>query len=348
MEVSKMTNNDFNNEFQPNEITTEQKTSMKVRIISAAIGIVIAVPLIVLGDIFFFLLVSFLVFCGTYEIIHCAKKKYNIALYIVAFILAILMTYWPIIRSIPNFVNGTKEFNWHMYTMFEEIKISISILALSAAGLFFMVIIDKGFSVRDACFIFTMMILITIGLQSALIVRYFPSQVYHLLYPDASTQFMNMYDNLESCLLLVYVLIGTFMTDAGAYFIGVFFGKHKLNPRISPKKTWEGFFGGIFFSIIFSFGFAFLFAVFGHPLVHGIFDKEHWYLILILSSILPFVSTFGDFVFSSAKRYFDIKDFGNLMPGHGGALDRIDSVIFTMLTTAVYISLIQYWGQFIH
>ena len=343
-----MTNNDFNNEFQPNEITTEQKTSMKVRIISAAIGIVIAVPLIVLGDIFFFLLVSFLVFCGTYEIIHCAKKKYNIALYIVAFILAILMTYWPIIRSIPNFVNGTKEFNWHMYTMFEEIKISISILALSAAGLFFMVIIDKGFSVRDACFIFTMMILITIGLQSALIVRYFPSQVYHLLYPDASTQFMNMYDNLESCLLLVYVLIGTFMTDAGAYFIGVFFGKHKLNPRISPKKTWEGFFGGIFFSIIFSFGFAFLFAVFGHPLVHGIFDKEHWYLILILSSILPFVSTFGDFVFSSAKRYFDIKDFGNLMPGHGGALDRIDSVIFTMLTTAVYISLIQYWGQFIH
>lgn len=348
MEVSKMTSNDFNNEFQPNEITTEQKTSMKVRIISAAIGIVIAVPLIVLGDIFFFLLVSFLVFCGTYEIIHCAKKKYNIALYIVAFILAILMTYWPIIRSIPNFVNGTKEFNWHMYTMFEEIKISISILALSAAGLFFMVIIDKGFSVRDACFIFTMMILITIGLQSALIVRYFPSQVYHLLYPDASTKFMNMYDNLESCLLLVYVLIGTFMTDAGAYFIGVFFGKHKLNPRISPKKTWEGFFGGIFFSIIFSFGFAFLFAVFGHPLVHGIFDKEHWYLILILSSILPFVSTFGDFVFSSAKRYFEIKDFGNLMPGHGGALDRIDSVIFTMLTTAVYISLIQYWGQFIH
>ena len=343
-----MTNNDFNNEFQPNEITTEQKTSMKVRIISAAIGIVIAVPLIVLGDIFFFLLVSFLVFCGTYEIIHCAKKKYNIALYIVAFILACLMTYWPIIRSIPNFVNGTKEFNWHMYTMFEEIKISISILALSAAGLFFMVIIDKGFSVRDACFIFTMMILITIGLQSALIVRYFPSQVYHLLYPDASTQFMNMYDNLESCLLLVYVLIGTFMTDAGAYFIGIFFGKHKLNPRISPKKTWEGFFGGIFFSILFSFGFAFLLALFGHPLVHGIFDKEHWYLILILSAALPFVSTFGDFVFSSAKRYFEIKDFGNLMPGHGGALDRIDSVIFTMLTTAVYISLIQYWGQFIH
>jgi phosphatidate cytidylyltransferase len=81
--------------------------------------------------------------------------------------------------------------------------------------------------------------------------------------------------------------------------------------------------------------------------VHGIFDLKHWYLILVLSVVLPFVSVLGDFVFSSAKRYFEIKDFGNIMPGHGGALDRIDSVVFTMLTTAVYISLIQYWAQFV-
>ena len=219
-----------NNDFQPNEITTEQKASMKTRIISAAVGIVIAVPLILLGDIFFFLLISFLLFCGTYEIIHCAKKRYNPALYIVAFILACLMTYWPIIRSIPDFINGFKEFNWHMYTMFDEIRISAAILALSAGGLFFMVIIDKGFTVRDACFIFTMMILITIGLQSALIVRYLPSQIYHELYPDASTKFLNIYDNLESCLLIVYVLIATFMTDAGAYFVGVFFRASPSSP----------------------------------------------------------------------------------------------------------------------
>lgn len=339
--------NNMNNEFQPNELSKEQKTSLKTRIISAIVGIVIAVPLILLGDIFFFILVSFLVFGGTYEIIHCAKRKYNIALYIVAFILACLMTYWPIIRSIPEFVNGAKEFNWHMYTMFEQIRISISILVLSAFGLFFMVLIDKGFTVRDACFIFTMLLIITVGLQAGLLVRYWPSQLYHAANPDATTSFMNAYDNLESCLLLVFVLIGTFMTDAGAYFIGIFFGKHKMNPRISPKKTWEGFIGGVLFSIIFSFGFGFLLSMFGHPLALGFLDFEHWYLILILSAIIPIVSVLGDFVFSSVKRYFDIKDFGNIMPGHGGVLDRIDSVVFSLLTTGVYISLIQYWSDFV-
>lgn len=345
------------NEFQPNEITNEQKASMKTRIISAIVGIVVAVPLILLGDIFFFVFVSFLLFVGTFEIIHCAKKRYNPALYIVAFILACLMTYWPVIRSIPDFVNGVKEFNWHMYTMFEEINISILILVLSVFGLFFMVIIDKGFTVRDACFIFTMMLTITIGFQSGLIIRYIPSQMYHVSHPEATNAFMNLYDNLESSLLIVYVLIGTFMTDAGAYFIGVFFGKHKLNPRISPKKTWEGFFGGIIISTIVSFTFAFLLSWFGHPLVYAAeqdgmvlfvgLDKDHWYLILILSFIIPLVSTLGDFVFSSCKRHFGIKDFGNIMPGHGGVLDRLDSVVFSLLTTGAYIYLIQYWGAIV-
>lgn len=336
-----------NNELQPNQISNETKVSMKVRIISAIVGIIVCVPLIVLGDLFFFLFVAFATLVGTYEIIHCAKKKYNIALYIVAWILALLMTYWPMIKSIPDFVTGAKEFNWHMYTMFEELHISILILVLSVFGLFVMVIIDKGFSVRDACFIFTMMMVITLGFQSGLIVRYFPSQQYHLFNPEASTEFMNSYDNLESCLFLVYVLIGTFMTDAGAYFVGIFFGKHKMNPRISPKKTWEGFFGGVIISIIVSFTFGYVFSICNHPLVYGFLDKEHWYLILILSSIIPLTSVLGDFVFSSAKRHFKIKDFGNIMPGHGGVLDRLDSAVFTLLATAVFISLYQYWSAFV-
>ena len=137
------------------------------------------------------------------------------------------------------------------------------------------------------------------------------------------------------------------MTDIGAYFIGVFFGKHKMNPRISPKKTWEGFVGGIVISSFFSFGAAMILCVCKHPLVSGLLDLQHWYLILALSLILPFVATLGDFVFSSAKRHFEIKDFGNIMPGHGGVLDRLDSVIFTMITTAVFLELVSYWGNFV-
>ena len=344
-EVSKMRNK--NPDLQPNELTPETKASMKTRIISAIVGLVVCVPLIVLGDFFFFAFVTFILVVGTYEIIHCAKKKYNIALYIVAWILALLMAYWPMIRSIPGFVTGEATFNWHMYTMFEELYISILILVLGVCGLFVMVIIDKGFTVRDACFIFTMMLVITLGFQSGLIVRYFPSQQFHKMFPDATTQFMNWYDNLESCLLIVYVLIGTFMTDVGAYFVGVFFGKHKMNPRISPKKTWEGFFGGVVISSLVSFAFGFIFSICKHPLIYGILDFEHWYLILVLSLIIPLASVLGDFVFSSAKRHFDIKDFGNIMPGHGGVLDRLDSVVFSLLTTATFISLYQYWSQFI-
>ena len=338
-----------NNSIQPNEISAETKASMKTRIISAIVGIVIAVPLIFLGDYFFFALVVFVLIVGTYEIIHCAKRKYNPALYIVAFILALLMTLWPLIRALPNFYQnvqaGASASDFRIFDYFTELNISISIFALGAFGLFFMVLIDKGFTVRDACYIFTMMIVITIGLQSGLYMRYLPSHVYHLQ-EGASTSYFNWYDNLESCLLIVYGLIGTFMTDAGAYFVGVFFGRHKMNERISPKKTWEGFVGGIVISSVFSFGFAMLLAAFNHPLIIGILDLKHWYLILILSLIIPMVSTLGDFVFSSVKRYFEIKDFGNLIPGHGGVLDRLDSVMFSFITMGVFLSLIQYWSQF--
>ena len=292
---------------KPNELSTEMKASMRTRIISAVVGVIIVVPLLFLGDFFFFALMGAVTIIGTYEIVHCAKKKYNPALYIVAIIFALLLTYWPIIATLPSYFGSKAEIsytNWHLFGAFNRLYIAIAIVALGAFGLFFMVIIDKGFTVRDACFIFTMMLTITIGYQSALVVRYLPSQAHAAIH--GSTSSFNLYDNLESALLIIYILIATFMSDIGAYFIGVFFGKHKMNPRISPKKTWEGFVGGIVISLVFSLGFALILSVCKHPLVYGILDLEHWYLILALSFIIPFVSTLGDFVFSCAKRHFEI------------------------------------------
>lgn len=329
----------------PNELSPETKASMKTRIISAIVAGVIVIPLLILGDYFIFGLVAFFTIIGTYEVVHCAKKHYNPALYIVAIVLALLMTFWPLIRALPKFFSHEIA-NLSLFESFNDLNISLMVLALGAFGLFFMVIIDKGFTVRDACFMFTMIMIVTVGFQSALYVRYLPSYFHY--YPDIpSNTFFNVYDNFESSLLFLYVLFATFMTDIGAYFIGVFFGKHKMNPRISPKKTWEGFVGGIVISSFFSFGAAMILCVCKHPLVSGLLDLEHWYLILILSLILPFVATLGDFVFSSAKRHFEIKDFGNIMPGHGGVLDRLDSVIFTMITTAVFLELVSYWGNFV-
>ena len=330
----------------PNELTPETKASMKTRIISAIVGGIIVIPLLILGDYFIFALIAFFTIVGTYEVVHCAKKHYNPALYIVAIVLALLMTFWPLIRYIPINLNNHSDFNLgSLYASFNDLYISIMVLALGAFGLFLMVIIDKGFTVRDASFMFTLIMIVTVGFQSALYIRYLPCHYYVKAGNEANL--FNSYTNLESSILFLYVLVATFMTDIGAYFVGVFFGKHKMNPRISPKKTWEGFFGGIIISSIFSFGFAMILFATGHPFIEGLLDLNHWYLILILSFLLPFVATLGDFVFSSAKRHFEIKDFGNIMPGHGGVLDRLDSVIFAMITTAVFLEIIQYWSPFI-
>ncbi len=114
------------------------------------------------------------------------------------------------------------------------------------------------------------------------------------------------------------------MADAGAYFAGTFFGKHKLCPKISPKKTVEGFAGGALFSIIASFLVGYIFKTFIFP------DAYINYLALLIIGVLDSViSVIGDLSFSLIKRHCGIKDYGSIFPGHGGMLDRCDSVIFT-------------------
>lgn len=118
--------------------------------------------------------------------------------------------------------------------------------------------------------------------------------------------------------LIGYVFVITYITDVFAYFVGLKFGKHKLIPRISPKKTIEGSIGGWLFGFVLSFLWATYFNYFGHER----------YIYLISSLILPIVSQIGDLVFSMIKRHYGVKDFSNLIAGHGGILDRLDSNIF--------------------
>ena len=122
-----------------------------------------------------------------------------------------------------------------------------------------------------------------------------------------------------------YILIASLLTDTGAYFVGRRFGKHKLNERVSPKKTIEGSVGGALVGFACSLLFAYFRGFFGLSIG----------LVIICSILLPVISEFGDLAFSLIKRHYGIKDFGNIMPGHGGVLDRIDSVIFCLILFAI-------------
>ena len=229
--------------FQPNELSNDAVVSMRTRIITAIIAIAIVLPLVIFGDWPFFALISVALIFGVIEIVRCAKRKYSRVLYIVSFLLAFLVLIWSIVREIPG-MNAS----WRIFNGYETIYISATILFIGICLSALTIIIDKNFTIIDACFIFTTVFLIALGFQCALFLRFFPVAQYHYSHPDLP--YINSYDNLESCLLLVFVAVGGCLNDAFAYFVGVFFGKHKMNERISPKKTWEGFFGGIILTAI--------------------------------------------------------------------------------------------------
>lgn len=117
-----------------------------------------------------------------------------------------------------------------------------------------------------------------------------------------------------------FIIIATYGCDTGAYFCGRFLGKHKLNVRISPKKTWEGAIGGWILGAILSFAFAYFFV-----------EEMSMPMIMMGSLLLTITGQIGDLAFSAIKRSFGIKDFSNLLPGHGGVLDRVDSLVFNFI-----------------
>ena len=120
-------------------------------------------------------------------------------------------------------------------------------------------------------------------------------------------------------------LVIAWMSDTGAYFVGTFLGKHKMAPVISPKKSWEGFFGGWLISI----GLTAVFGVICNAFIGGTSSLHIKVgLITVFAAVLAPLSVLGDLLASLIKRRCGIKDYGNIMPGHGGVMDRFDSVIF--------------------
>lgn len=139
-----------------------------------------------------------------------------------------------------------------------------------------------------------------------------------------------IYIRNEDVNILIYLLLITILTDTFALFGGKLFGKHKLIEKVSPNKTIEGsIIGSAFGTII--------------PSIYYIYMVDpgaNILTVIFMTLILSIIGQLGDLVFSSIKRYFNIKDFSNIMPGHGGILDRIDSITMVVLAYQIIINII--------
>ena len=216
----------------------------------------------------------------------------------------------------------------------KDFPIFIKIIAyLWLSLLFFELKVDKSF-IMNIDFRY---------LISLFLVLMFPIVLYHdktkynindACYVIAGTIFLSisfalglLYRNI-SLNLIIYLLLITIITDTFALITGRLIGRHKLLEVVSPNKTWEGFLGG---SIIATFVCTYFYIT--------IIDSNiSLYLIILMTLFLTIIGQLGDLFFSSIKRYYGVKDFSNLMPGHGGVLDRLDSIIFVMLTFSIFLN----------
>lgn len=161
--------------------------------------------------------------------------------------------------------------------------------------------------------------------------------VLSLIYVPFMFSFVKLVLAMENSRALIwFVLLGAFMSDIMAYIVGVKFGKRKLCPTISPKKTVEGSVAGIV-------GVTISYIILNLVLKNlGIVDFN-MFVVIIMGIVCAIVGQFGDLSASAIKRYCGVKDFGSIMPGHGGILDRCDSILF--VAPVVYIFLKVYFGM---
>lgn len=162
-----------------------------------------------------------------------------------------------------------------------------------------------------------------------------------MLVPQSMTCLVRLdrYDENHGLILLVLGLCGAWIADSGAYFTGVALGKHKLCPEISPKKTVEGLVGGIVSTGVIFVAVELVYAKFfaPEPMDTGFVSCAGTALAGMVCAV---VGTIGDLSASMIKRQIGFKDYGKIMPGHGGMMDRFDSVLFVAPTFYVFISLV--------
>ena len=192
-------------------------------------------------------------------------------------------------------------------TSFSELSFQILFLLLGLVSIYEMWKLRKGKS-KVYAFVYVLL----------------PFFLIHFFGKIESLNFNSVFD--PSLILLMFILTWTF--DTFAYLFGVRFGKTKIMPSVSPKKSWEGFAGGFIFTVLASF-----------ITTHYFLEVDNS-IALAMSLFLPFTATLGDFTESYFKRQAGVKDSGNFIPGHGGMLDRMDAFMITIPVLYIYLNII--------
>lgn len=214
---------------------------------------------------------------------------------------------------------------------------TLEIVGLAAITCYYLV----TYFVQDASYAVMVILLAMIAMMSVYVFgfpKYHADQVmdayFALIYAPVMLSFVLLTRQLDDGIYLVWMIfISSWISDTFAYLAGVMLGRHKLAPVLSPKKSVEGSVGGIVGAALFG-------ALFGAYLDTTLGQEQYVMILAVVGGVGSVISQVGDLAASAIKRNHEIKDYGNLIPGHGGIMDRFDSVIFTAPITYFLITIL--------
>ena len=272
---------------------------MKQRIITAIVLGIVAIPVCAFsGTVVFPIVWAILGAVGVYELLGCMGTKNNRFISFPLYILAIFAPF-----AVRYFRNELQEYS--AVIVFSLFLYSLYLLAVSVFSY------EKNQNVDMNKILASVLVsLYIIGSVSAIVfIRDVNGGEYYWY----------------------FIFIGAWVTDIFAYFTGMLFGKHKLIPAVSPKKTVEGAIGGVVFCVAFFVGYG--------ALVNYFSQYDISLILLAIAGLLSaLVSMIGDLSMSVIKRTYGIKDYGKIFPGHGGVLDRFDSILAVAIVMALFLA----------